>query len=301
MSIATETKSVLAIADEVIASIGDASPTNTTGGYETVNLFDTHRMLGNKVDKSLQTERCVTSEGIQHETATRSCGTQCRLQSYHFGTQTDLSRKSCGQQTEPDNLHNLFRERVTESVNLFKEKFFFLENMVSSFSSSVDSCTSNINTLSTIYNALLKTNLALAKKLEKTERSMSEACIFHTEMSGRCAISNDEHVSRHSILLSALQGIAELQSKTYFSLSCTEQKLAQMSEKVKNVQNDFYENQSELSVDASAVGGSIFCVSDSNYTEDERKDESISEMKKLLTDCLDALKLDSIHYATRTP
>ncbi|CBH09884.1 hypothetical protein, conserved [Trypanosoma brucei gambiense DAL972] len=202
MTVKRETESILAIADEVIASIE---------GYPRKDKLQQPSIEGKPVvappssfSKSIQTESKIFSKGVQHSIYLKDVGIQCAQQPTNRDTQTECFTFSSSTQTEPDTTLVSVKRGIKDVTKNFAEKSEYMERLLECLAVRLDRCRTNVHKVATQLADLAASRRILEQGLNDIRVDNSVTRLIQQETEVRNFLWDEEHVSRNEVVMLAL-------------------------------------------------------------------------------------------------
>ncbi|KEG13246.1 hypothetical protein DQ04_01121010 [Trypanosoma grayi] len=294
MDIQKETESVLAIADDVIASIGTNSLVSGTELYQSFEGRKVSKSCKNGVDKSVQTQTYSLHKSTQHCESKKNVAIQNAPLSFHRSTETESFGFSTATQTEPDILPDIIRVSFQKTSNMVSIANLKMEELWLGLQNRFNRCSSELQRLATFVKSLRRSRDALEVNLRNAHMVMEITSLVQLELEARFVIWAEERDSRNDISFTAYRNMIGFLREIEADFFVARSELVEKLDDIDALQRELSDRK-EKNVMISANGTDLACDSVSGKLQSENEDDGVSlkEMKKLLTECWVVLGQDA--------
>ncbi|RNF12642.1 hypothetical protein TraAM80_00185 [Trypanosoma rangeli] len=293
MEIRKTTENVLAIADDVIASLASGCVVDEAKYELPLSIYAQTPVFRNQLDKGLQKDLYSVTKAVQHCQQTKSIAVQNISLSVDLGMQTESCVVSLGVQTEPDTSRDFIKEAFKRTTNIVTLTLVNTEEMWRNLINRLNRLNMEFKRISNVLNSVTRSRDFFEKKIKETQCFHSIFSLLQRELESRCGISEEEQETRYTIALLANRAIIGYHRECEKAFVVTQNELIEKLDEIDILQKKL----SELSEDdaiytASIISGACHDVTEKNLAEDIDDNESVNEMKKLLTECWGVLDQD---------
>ncbi|EKF31053.1 hypothetical protein MOQ_005106 [Trypanosoma cruzi marinkellei] len=286
MEISKTTENVLAIADDVIASIANGCVMNEVKFDQHLNMFIQPSVSTNRVNKALQTESYTVARAVQHCNLTNSIAVQNISLTADLGTQTDSSIISSAVQTEPDMSHTFIQEAFKKANKIIISRFVNIEEMWMNLLNRLNRFNLEFKRLSTTLDSVRRSRDFFEGNLKQSRRVLHIYALVQEEIEARRDISEEEQGSRYNIVLMANCAMIGFHRECEKVLLVTRNELIEKLDDIDVLRKQLADSH-EVNTICTTTDKSDVCnsVSEKKLTAPVDDLESAKEMKRLLTEC----------------
>ncbi|KAH9599627.1 hypothetical protein LSM04_009013 [Trypanosoma melophagium] len=300
MDVKERTDTVLAFADDVIASIGIDSSVTGIQSYSKLDKLNSSVACFNVAEKSTQTEIISLSKATQSCISTKNTGIQVASVSVHRSTQINSCQSSASTQTDPDMSVEVVKDLLRNSMNMVFTKLLRLERLCVNLLGRFGNCGPQLRRLSHNVNSLKNSENIAKENLNTAHAALRISSLLMLELENRNALIEEEMNLRYnmvSIAHSAAITFFRESEKAFLSTrSELFDKLDYIDVLQKQLHNQIEGNGSMTANTTTAICSTdttniidtnegCDCLSGKNLTDFEDDNESLKDMKKLLTEC----------------
>ncbi|ORC89593.1 uncharacterized protein TM35_000111270 [Trypanosoma theileri] len=300
MDVREKTDTVLAFADDVIASIGVASSVTGIQSYSQFDKLNSIVVCFNGADKSIQTELFSLSKATQSYISTKNTGVQVASVSVHKGTQIDLSQSSASTQTDMDISVEVVGDLLRNGINMFFTKLLRLEGLCINLLGRLGNCGSELCRLSHVVNSLKNSEKLAKEKLNTAHVALMISSLVMLELEHRNSLIEEERDLRYNIVSIAHSAAMAFYKESETAFLFTRSELFDKLDYIEVLQKQLCDHKEEngsmtnnttIAISSTNTTNIIDtnegrdCLSGRNFTCFEDGNDSMKDMKQLLTEC----------------
>lgn len=278
------TDSVLAFADEVIASLGTERLCAGSSHEQYLATPDVSFFSSNMVNSSSQTENFSINKGVQHLVSTKSVAVGSASTVVHRGIQTESSTCSLAIQTDDDMFRDFVKESLKKSTSIafsglaqmeelwrkvlkqFNRSFFLIEKLMKLVLFFRNSCD------------------VVQKKLASSKAILKETFLMKEEIECRQKIIGSEQDLRYHIVLNGYNEMSKFYRKSEAAFLATQNELFEKIDAIDILQQQLSECVKNVAI-SSNLDRSVVSHAEQTTVDEKCANDSINEMKQLLNEC----------------